>query len=95
MLQAQTDCARIWAWMRRGNHDANQYLAEFCGSDANADALAELMMDAWVAFAATGSPQTEATGPWPMHDPLSRDVVRSTGLSPACSLLPLPFGPDA
>ena len=81
--------------MRRGNHDANQYLAEFCGSDANADALAELMMDAWVAFAATGSPQTEATGPWPMHDPLSRDVVRSTGLSPACSLLLLPFGPDA
>ena len=30
---------------------------------------------AGVSFAARGSPQTEATGHWPLHDPLSRDVM--------------------
>jgi carboxylesterase type B len=43
---------------------------------ATADNLSELMMDSWVAFAATGSPETEATGTWPLHDPLSRQVRR-------------------
>ena len=31
-------------------------------------------MDSWVAFAASGCPETEATGAWPLHDPLSRQV---------------------
>ena len=30
---------------------------------------------AGVSFAARGSPETEATGHWPLHDPLSRDVM--------------------
>ena len=30
---------------------------------------------AGVSFAACGSPETEATGHWPLHDPLSRDVM--------------------
>ena len=58
-----------------GNHAANEYLAEFCGSNANANALSELMMDAWVSFAATGSPETPKTGQWPLHDPLSRPLM--------------------
>ena len=49
--------------------------AEFCGADAAADGLAELMMDSWVSFAATGCPETEATGVWPLHDPMSREVM--------------------
>lgn len=40
-----------------------------------ADRLSELMMDSLVAFAASGCPETEATGPWPIHDPLSRKVM--------------------
>ena len=31
-------------------------------------------MDSWVSFAKTGCPETEATGHWPLHDPLSRQV---------------------
>ena len=58
-----------------GNHAANDYLADFCGSDANANALSELMMDSWVKFADTGSPETPATGDWGLHDPLSRQVM--------------------
>ena len=41
----------------------------------NADQLSELMMDSWVAFAESGCPETDATGTWPMHDTLSRDVM--------------------
>ena len=40
-----------------------------------ADKLSVLMMDSLVSFAASGCPETEATGPWPMHDPLSRQVM--------------------
>jgi para-nitrobenzyl esterase len=42
-------------------------LAAFTGAGPEADALAERMMDAWVAFARTGSPSTPDL-PWPAYD---------------------------
>jgi para-nitrobenzyl esterase len=49
-------------------------LAAFTGSGPEADALAALMMDAWLAFVRTGDPSTEAH-PWPRHDPASRPTM--------------------
>ena len=44
-------------------------LALFTGSGPEADALAEKMMDAWVAFARTGDPSCDAVGTWPRYGP--------------------------
>jgi para-nitrobenzyl esterase len=49
-------------------------LAAFTGSGPEADALAERMMDAWLAFARTGDPSTPSL-PWPSHDPVTRPTV--------------------
>jgi len=49
-------------------------LAAFTGSGPEADALAEVMMDAWLAFARTGDPSTPAR-PWPRHDPATRPTM--------------------
>ena len=61
-------------------------LAAFTGSGPEADALAERMMDAWLAFARTGDPSTPAL-PWPRHDPATRptmvfDAVTEVQLAP-------------
>lgn len=49
-----------------GTHNVGP-AAAFFGKGAAADALAELMMGAWSAFAATGNPSTAQTGTWPRH----------------------------
>jgi para-nitrobenzyl esterase len=45
-----------------GTHDNN-----FCGSGEAADTLARNMQDAWIAFARTGDPSSQSTGPWPPY----------------------------
>lgn len=49
-------------------------LAAFTGSGPDADALADRMMDAWLAFARCGDPST-ATLSWPPHDPATRPTM--------------------
>ena len=49
-------CHALGVMFMWGNHNANEYLAEFCGDDAAADGLTELMI------AATGCPETDGTG---------------------------------
>ena len=49
-------------------------LAAFTGSGPEADALAERMMDAWLAFTRTGDPSTPRL-PWPRHDPATRPTI--------------------
>ncbi len=49
-------------------------LAAFTGSGPEADALAEHMMDAWLAFARTGDPSTPALA-WPTYDPATRPTM--------------------
>jgi len=39
----------------------------FCGSGPDADKLARLMQDAWLAFARTGDPSCESVGKWPVY----------------------------
>ena len=41
----------------------------FFGKGAEADSLANAMMDCWVAFASTGDPSTGSSGVWPRHHP--------------------------
>jgi para-nitrobenzyl esterase len=40
-----------------------------------ADALAELMADAWAAFIRTGDPSTPRTGPWPPYSLAARETM--------------------
>ncbi|MBU6443628.1 MAG: carboxylesterase/lipase family protein [Alphaproteobacteria bacterium] len=47
----------------------------FFGTGPEADALSETMMEAWVAFAHTGNPATEKTGPWPRYDMATRSTL--------------------
>lgn len=49
-------------------------LAAFTGAGPEADALAEAMMDAWLAFARTGDPSTPSLA-WPAHDPATRPTM--------------------
>jgi para-nitrobenzyl esterase len=49
-------------------------LAAFTGAGPEADALAERMMDAWLAFARTGDPSTDEL-PWPEYDADTRPTV--------------------
>ncbi|MFL6204291.1 MAG: carboxylesterase/lipase family protein [Acidimicrobiales bacterium] len=60
-------------------------LAAFTGSGPEADALAEQMMDAWLAFAHTGDPST-ATLRWPRYEAEARPTMvfgRSARVEPA------------
>ena len=47
---------------------------QFAGEGVAANALAELTMDAWLAFARTGNPSTEQMD-WPKWDPETRQTV--------------------
>ena len=47
----------------------------FFGTGPEADALSDTMMEAWVAFARTGNPATEKTGPWPRYDTATRSTL--------------------
>jgi len=50
---------------------AQAQAAEFVGAGPEVDALAEAVMDAWIAFARSGDPSTESL-PWPRYDPNTR-----------------------
>jgi para-nitrobenzyl esterase len=56
-----------------GTHAA-QGMRDFCGAGPAADALAESMQDAWLAFAKKGDPSCPAVGRWTPH----RDGERAT-----------------
>jgi para-nitrobenzyl esterase len=56
-----------------GTH-ATPGMRDFCGTGAAADALAESMQDAWLAFAKKGDPSCPAVGRWTPH----RDGERAT-----------------
>jgi para-nitrobenzyl esterase len=47
----------------------------FTGGGPEALALSEKMQDAWLAFARTGSPSTEALGEWPAYDEARRATM--------------------
>jgi para-nitrobenzyl esterase len=60
-------------------------VAAFTGAGPDADALAEHMMDAWLAFVRTGDPSTAAR-PWPTYEPDGRPTMvfgRTSRLEPA------------
>ena len=42
--------------------------------DGATQALSDRMQDAWISFARSGSPDTEAM-PWPAYDPASRSTM--------------------
>ncbi len=50
-------------------------LAAFTGTGPAADALAERMMDAWLALARTGDPSDGLPVRWPAHDPATRPTL--------------------
>jgi para-nitrobenzyl esterase len=56
-----------------GTH-ATPGMRDFCGGGPEADALAESMQDAWLAFARKGDPSCPAVGRWSPH----RDGERAT-----------------
>jgi para-nitrobenzyl esterase len=56
-----------------GTH-ATPGMRDFCGAGPGADALAESMQDAWLAFAKSGDPSCPAVGRWTPH----RDGERAT-----------------
>ena len=47
----------------------------FFGSGNEAATLSETMIEAWVGFARNGTPETNATGPWPRYDAVSRETM--------------------
>jgi para-nitrobenzyl esterase len=51
-----------------GTH-ANGAASAFFGRGANADALAQAVMDCWTSFARSGNPSTDTTGTWPPFEP--------------------------
>ena len=48
---------------------------KFFGTGPEAEALSAAMMQSWVAFANTGDPATNATGPWPRYDTHDRSTM--------------------
>ncbi|MGH9029511.1 MAG: carboxylesterase/lipase family protein, partial [Acidimicrobiales bacterium] len=54
----------------------DERIAPFAGSGPEASALSLAMQDAWVAFAHTGDPSSEAVGEWPAYDPLRRPTMQ-------------------
>lgn len=50
-----------------GTHTMNEGMASFSGSGPAADALAEKMQDAWLAFARMGDPSCDSLGSWPTY----------------------------
>jgi para-nitrobenzyl esterase len=59
----------------------------FTGEGPEATALSEKMMDAWLAFARTGSPSTAALGEWPAYD-ADRRATMILGTSTAVEYAP-------
>ena len=45
------------------------------GSGSEQQKLADLMSDAWIAFARTGNPQTRALPQWPTYDAARRPTM--------------------
>ena len=69
-----------------GTLDSAPGMRRFGGEGPQADAFGERVMDAWLAFARDGSPETEALGPWPRYDAARRATMilgRSGGVEDA------------
>jgi para-nitrobenzyl esterase len=50
-------------------------MTDFSGTGPAADALSAHTMDAWIAFARTGSPGTPGLGPWPAYTTADRATM--------------------
>lgn len=58
-----------------GNLDGEPALLDPSTDRQAYEELAAQMQDAWIAFARTGDPSTEALGPWPMYDETTRSTM--------------------
>jgi para-nitrobenzyl esterase len=74
-----------------GVHDATPELRRLVGGTPGADELATVMQDAWIAFAQTGSPATEALAAWRPYDPETRATMM---LGDELTLVEDPWGPE-
>ena len=69
-----------------GTH-AESGLEMLVGKGAEADALAEAVMDAWIAFARSGDPGHEGLPDWPSYDTGARTTMI---LGPECRAVERP-----
>ena len=70
-----------------GTHNARPDYAALFGTGPAADALANAVMDAWVAFARTGDPSTSSLGAWPTYG-ADRETMM---IGPAAQVRNAPF----
>jgi para-nitrobenzyl esterase len=47
----------------------------FLGNGPKLEVISRKMQDMWIAFARTGDPSTDETGPWPSHTPVRREAI--------------------
>ena len=74
-----------------GTHDFSEGSGEFFGTGQDANTLAEHVQDAWLAFASSGNPQTDALGDWQAY----AEETRSTAMFGASVEVESdPFGPE-
>jgi len=65
--------------------------AHGCGADEDAWKLADAIGASWAAFAATGDPTNDRTGPWSRHDPANRrTMVLGREIGDAPNPVPVP-----
>lgn len=57
-------------------------VSAYAGEGEVVTGISELIMDAWIEFARSGDPGTEALGPWPRYDPEAR-MTMVLGAEPA------------
>ncbi|MCX6512823.1 MAG: carboxylesterase/lipase family protein [Actinobacteria bacterium] len=70
---------------------ADENVARFAGGSPEADALSASMMDAWISFARTGNPSTDALGQWPAWTPEERETMV---FGPSLGVQPNPRGEE-
>ncbi len=74
-----------------GTHEFSEGSSEFFGHGPAADTLAQHVQDAWLAFASTGDPRTEALSDWQTY----AEATRSTALfGDPLQVKSDPFGPE-
>jgi para-nitrobenzyl esterase len=74
-----------------GTHDLNEGSAQFFGRGEAADALAGHVQDAWLAFASSGDPRTDALADWRRYDPRDRSTAL---LGEPVAVAQDPYGPE-
>lgn len=58
-----------------GTRDLNEGTRNFFGGEPEHAALTDVVMDAWLAFAHTGNPRTEALAEWTKYEPEKRSTA--------------------